>query len=325
MVEKKAMGELDLDVRLVADQVYSRVGGSARLADLYIPAATSGPLSTVLWLHGGGWRFGDRRLAPDLRAFAQRSKLAVVSIDYRLSDEAKFPAPVEDVKTAVRWVRSVAGEFGLDGDRIGLWGSSAGGHLAACAALSSENQFVGEEHSDFSSAVQAVVDGYGPTNFGRIDADRASMPTSVSGTDAESLAIGHVLPAGDPDSFESRLLGTPVSSSPREVDLADPVRYVKRGAPPFLILHGEADALIPCQQSRYLFDALSNAGNEATLVLVENLKHGFLNNSNLARAMYGALTVHRSTRSRDRAAWGCNPEQDVFSMVSSFFRAHLGA
>ena len=113
-------------------------------------------------------------------------------------------------------------------------------------------------------------------NFGRIDADRAMMPTP--GKDTESLVIGQVLPAGDPDSFESRLIGTPVCSSPREVELADPVHYVRRGSPSFLILHGEADTLIPSSQSRYLFEALRSAGADATPVLFERLKHGFLNN-----------------------------------------------
>ena len=135
------------EVCIHADQVYSHAGGSARLADVYpaLRVATL-PFPVVIWLHGGGWRFGDRHLAPDLALFAQRSGLAVVSIDYRLSDEVKFPAPVEDVKTAVRWVRSVASSFGFDERNIGLWGSSAGAHLAACAALSSENEFLSEEH-----------------------------------------------------------------------------------------------------------------------------------------------------------------------------------
>src|SRR5580658_8954164 len=153
------MSETEREVRFVADQVYSLAGGSARLADLYIPDATIGTCPVVIWLHGGGWRFGDRRLAPDLTSFAQRSGLAVVSIDYRLSDEAKFPAQAEDVKTAVRWVRRVAGQFGFDGDNIGLWGSSAGGHLAGCAAISQEQDFASPEHAEFSSCVQAVVDG----------------------------------------------------------------------------------------------------------------------------------------------------------------------
>ena len=169
------MGNVDREVRIVSDQVYSHAGSKSRLADLYLPAPGIAPSPVVIWIHGGGWRFGDRRLAPNLALFAQQSGIAVVSIDYRLSDEVKFPAPVEDVKTAVRWVRSVSSSFELDDGHIGLWGSSAGAHLAACAALSSEDEFLNAEHSDFSSVVQAVVDGYGPTNFARIDQDRATF------------------------------------------------------------------------------------------------------------------------------------------------------
>ncbi len=311
------------NIRTVADQVYSRAGGVDRLADVYLPGNPDSPPPVVLWLHGGGWRFGDRRLAPDLARFAQQSGLAVVSIDYRLSDEAKFPAPVEDVKTAVRWIRSVAREFGFNSNRIGLWGSSAGGHLAACAALSGEDQFLSSEHAGHSSAVQAVVDGYGPTNFARIDSARASHPSL--GTDTESVAIGNVLPAGDPESFESRFLGSPVNASPALVELADPVHYMRSGAPPFLILHGEADTLIPSIQSRYLFDALAAAGNDAVLVLFQNLKHGFFNNPRLADEDYGSVTVHRPSAGFRETAWACDPAASIPAMVISFFQSHLKA
>jgi len=313
------MSERDPEVRIHADQVYSHAGGSERLADIYIPAAANAPLPVVIWLHGGGWRFGDRRLAPDLGLFARESGLAIVSIDYRLSDEVKFPLPVEDVKTAVRWVRKVASSFGFDREHIGLWGSSAGAHLAACAALSREEQFLSEEHPGFSSAVQAVVDGYGPTNFARIDEDRSSMRSI--GNDAESILVGTLLPAGDPDSFESRHIGAAVNKSSQKVKLADPVHYVCSVSPPFLILHGEADTLIPCNQSRYLFDALSAAGNDVTLVLFQNLKHGFFNNPNLAREEYGIVSMHRSAT--NHTIWSCDSTETIPSMVSSFFRKYL--
>ena len=309
------------EVSIHADQIYSYAGGAARLADVFVPSRGAAPFPVVIWLHGGGWRFGDRRLAPDLALFAQRSGLAVVSIDYRLTDEVRFPAPVVDVKTAVRWVRSVASRFGFDDRKIGLWGSSAGAHLAACAALSSENEFLSEEHLGYSSAVHAVLDGYGPTNLGRIDQLR-SLVRPV-GNDAESLLVGGVLPAGDPESFESRLIGASVSEAPQLVQLADPVHYVRSGSPPFLILHGQADTLIPSEQSRYLFNALRDAGCDATLVLFQNLKHGFFNNPNLAREDIGAVTVFRSSIPSGHVLWSCDPPEDIPSMVSSFFRAYL--
>jgi acetyl esterase/lipase len=312
------MSDTHSPVSVIADLVYSQAGGQDRLANLFIPKMNAAP-AVVLWLHGGGWRHGDRHLSPDLSALAVQTGLAVFSIDYRLSDEAKFPAQVEDVKTAVRWVRSVAGHFDLNPDRVGLWGSSSGGHLAACAALSGKDQFLTDEHSGCSSAVQAVVDGYGPTNFARIDADRGTL---VSGDDAESLAIGAVLPACHPDSFESRLLGVPVSISAPEVELADPVHYVQAGAPPFLILHGQADSLIPCAQSLYLFEALAAAGNDVTIVLAEKLKHGFFNDPRLAEQDCGAVTIRMSLEN-DEAGWRCPPAADLISLVSRFLQAHL--
>ena len=165
------------------------------------------------------------------------------------------------------------------------------------------------------------MDGYGPTSFARIDVDRAAIPSL--GADAESIAIGGVLPAADPDSFESRLLGVPVIGSAREVALADPVHYMRSDSPPFLILHGEADTLIPCSQSRYLFDVLSDAGNDAMLVLFERLKHGFFNNPHLAREEYGAVTALSSARRTSYSPWECDPSKDILSMVSGFFRVHL--
>jgi acetyl esterase/lipase len=311
-----------VQTRVISDLVYSRAGGKDRLANIYLPHTQQSPLPAVIWLHGGGWRFGDRNLAPNLAEFAQQSGLAIVSIDYRLSDEAKFPAAVDDVKTAVRWVRSLAAQFGFDQDHVGLWGSSAGGHLAALAAITTEDEFQTAEHAGISSAVQAVVDGYGPMNFGRIDADRAAT-TSV-GKDAESLAIGKVLPAGHPDSFESRFIGAPVATSRGQVELADPVHYMRRNCPPFLILHGESDTLIPSNQSRYLFNALQAAGNDATLVLFEKLTHGFFNDPKLAEENYGSVTVLKSNATTASTQCVCDAGTSIPVMVSGFFQAHLG-
>ena len=303
-------------VELVAGQVYSHAGGKPRLADVYLPQGAGEKLPTILWVHGGGWRFGDRRLSPDLSHYFAERGFAMVSFDYRLSDEVHFPAQVIDLKAAVRWVRSVAGQFSFDAGSIGLWGSSAGGHLSACAALSGDDEFMSDEHPGFSSAVQAVVDGYGPTDFSRMDADRGvSKPKKL---DAESVMVKLEVPSGHPDSFESRLIGTAVSTSPREVQLANPVNYVRPGAPPFLILHGESDALVPWQQSWLLFEALRDAGNDTTLVLLENLGHGFFNNPKLDAVDVGLATIH-STTGKVSVTQGAA----CFSMVETFFRRHI--
>jgi len=303
----------------VKDLVYSEAGGLPRLADMFLPQGLEKPAPVILWVHGGGWRFGDRNLAPDLsRWFAERG-FAMVSFDYRLSDEVKFPEPVADVKTAVRWVRSVAKMYSLDADAIALWGSSAGGHLSACAALSGD-QFVTEEHPGFSSDVAAVVDGYGPTDFSRLDGERITAPPKVA--DAETVLVKLTVPTSSADSFESRHIGVAVRKGAPEVERANPVNYVREGAPPFLILHGESDTLVPWTQSQLLYEALARAGSEVTLVKYERLGHGFFNNSNLDESAIGPATTITAGDPRGQIT---SKSSKVFALCEEFFRFYLVA
>jgi acetyl esterase/lipase len=311
------MAAANYNVTVLRDMTYSHVGGVPRLADLYLPQGVDRPAAVIVWVHGGGWRFGDRNLAPNLaRWFAERG-FAMVSFDYRLSDEVKFPEPVADVKTAVRWVRSIAQQYSLDADAIGLWGSSAGAHLSACAVLTGE-EWVTEEHAGFSSAVSAVVAGYGPTDFSRIDEDRIAAPPKVA--DAETVMVKLTVQTAHPDSFESRLIGIAVRKGAPEVDRANPVRYVHPGVPPFLILHGESDALVPWTQSQLLYEALAKTGNEVTLVKYERLGRGFFNNSDLDESGIGPSTAITAADPRDSVA---SSRLKVFSLCEKFFRFYL--
>lgn len=313
-------GRRAYEVKLIEGEVFSNVGGKPRLADVYLPVGVEGKIPVVLWVHGGGWRFGDRKLAPDLsRYFAQRG-FAMVSFDYRLSDEAIFPAQVIDVKTAVRWVRSAVDRFGFDADWIALWGSSAGGHLSAIAALSGPEDFVSEEHAGFRTAVCAVVDGYGPTDFSLLDRDRlVSEPKHM---DAESHIVKPTVPSGHADSYESRLIGTAVESSPEQVQRANPINYVRGGAPPFLILHGQSDTLVAWQQSQMLFDALDRAGNGARLVLLENLSHGFFNNPGLDATDVGTVTERRTAKIAGSETTHVSHGARCFELVEEFLVRH---
>src|SRR4051794_23660975 len=145
----------------------------------------------------------------------------MASMDYRLSGVAPFPAQLEDVRAAVRWLRANGAEYGVDTTSIALWGSSAGGHLAALAATTPH---------DPGDRVQAVVDGYGPTDFSRADAQ--GLPGGIS----------HAAP----DSPESELLGLPLPTAGAELLRAtNPIAHITGAAPPFLILHGTADDLVP--------------------------------------------------------------------------------
>ena len=300
-------------VDIIDGLIYSHAGGHPRYADVYVPQDRAGPLAVILWLHGGGWKFGDRKLGPDLSRFFAQSGFVMCSIDYRLSDESLFPAQVEDVKSAVRWLRSVAAQYGLDRDRIGLWGSSSGGHLAVLAGVSGPGSFETSEHAGYSSEVKAVVDGYGPINFALIDEQRSDL--ALLQDNAESVRIGQLKPSSDPESFESLLLGAPIMTCPERVRTANPVTYVKPGSPPVLILHGTRDAAIPAQQSTLLFEALAGAGNDVTLCLIEGLGHGFLNKNDWDQG-----TRHMQVRSTS----DFNPgDYASMHMIEEFFRMHL--
>src|SRR3954468_16180154 len=139
------------------DHVYADADGRALHVDLYLPRDATDPPPLVVWLHGGGWRAGDRRSAPDLSAHFASRGMAMASIDYRLSRDAVFPAQLHDVKLALRWLRDHAAQHGFDARRIGLWGVSAGGHLAALAALTAD--------ASLDPAVSAVVVAYAPIDF----------------------------------------------------------------------------------------------------------------------------------------------------------------
>lgn len=308
-------------VERVADLVYTRPGGSPQLLDLYLPQGVARPLPVIVWLHGGGWRLGDRRLAPDLARYYAERGFAMASIDYRLSGEATFPAPLHDVRAAIRWLRASAGQYGLDGRQIGLWGSSAGGHLAALAALVGPDPLPGEavERPEQPVAVQAVVDGYGPVDFLQIDAHRSGA--GPAGDDAESAQLPPIKPSADPDSFESLLIGAPIESRPDLVRAASPLTYARPGAPPFLILHGLADTAVPAHQSELLYAALAAHGNDVTLYLVAGENHGFLNRNDFDRTPR-AVQVRRSA-GRERELTADGPPL-TFAMIEAFFRQHLG-
>jgi acetyl esterase/lipase len=257
------------DVDVYPGLIYaSPVGFRPMLLDLYHPATGLQPAPLVVWIHGGAFAMGHRGLLPDFLAQARLFELlvangfAVASVDYRLSGEAHFPAQLHDVKAAIRWLRARSGELDLDSTRVAVWGESAGGHLSAMAgATSGLAEMEGDVGiRDASSAVDAVVDWYGPTDFAAMDLQRPS--------DAEQTH-------GDAGSPESRLIGASVDVSPDLVALANPCTYVRPGLPPFLVVHGTADRLVPFGQSGLLVAALRRADVPVTFHAVEGADHVF--------------------------------------------------
>ncbi|PFO06296.1 hypothetical protein COJ85_08160 [Bacillus sp. AFS076308] len=312
---------VDHTVEIITDLVYAEINGRQLLADLYLPKMKKEPLPVIIWLHGGGWRFGDRKLGPDFTRYFASKGYAMVSIDYRLSDEAIFPAQIHDVKTAVRWVKTIAGEYGLDRNKIGLWGSSAGGHLAALAATTKPNEFIGENplYPEMTSDVQAVVIGYGPVDFLQIDEQRELY--GIIEEDPESVQIPKDKKTSDPDSFESLFLGAPILTCPERVKEANPLIYVKESLPPFLIKHGLSDVAVPAHQSKLLYQELADKKNNVSLYLINGLGHGFLNRTNLDEGGPRIAKYYASKNGVEEIVEGM--DLLIFDTIEDFFRREL--
>jgi acetyl esterase/lipase len=254
----------------LADLEYGRANGKPLLLDLYLPARESaGKLPLVVWVHGGGWSAGSRRNPP--AGPLLKHGFAVASVEYRFSQEAKFPAQIEDCKAALRWLRANAGTYHIDPDRVGIWGSSAGGHLVAMLGATggvTELDGANKDNADQSSKVQAVCDWFGPTDFLQMDTQAAGKGQFLHST---------------PDSPESHLIGGSITDNPAKVAAASPLTYINARAakgegkdlPPFLIMHGDKDPLVPHAQSEMLRDALQKAGADVTLQIIPGAGHGF--------------------------------------------------
>ena len=244
----------NLPCQEIFDLAYAGLSENQKL-DLYLPLDRPGPYPLLILVHGGAFMGGDKRssmLFPSKFASeALQNGYALASLNYRLSWEALFPACVQDVKAAVRWLRAHADEYRLDPGRFAAWGDSAGGYLVAMLGTSGgvpELEGAGQGNADYSSQVQAVIDWYGPIDFLTMDVQLAE--------------IGLALPPGEehdrPESPESLLMGFPIQEAPEKVQEANPMTYLGRALPPppFLIYHGTRDHLIAVRQSQDLAAAL---------------------------------------------------------------------
>ncbi len=245
-------------VKVIKDLEYARVGDNRLLLDLYLPANGEGPFPVLVAIHGGGWQAGKKEDAP---GFRQASRgYAVASLSYRLSGAALFPAQIEDCKAAVRWLRANVSKYNLDPDRFGATGHSAGGHLASLLGTTGNvKEFEKGAHLELSSRVQCVCALSGPTDFLQMDAHAL-----------KDARLKHDHPA----SPESRLIGGPIQENKDKVTRANPITYVSKDSPPFLLIHGDQDPLVPAHQAQLLHDALKDKGIEATLHLVKGAGHG---------------------------------------------------
>jgi acetyl esterase/lipase len=241
----------------------------AQTLDIYLPDDGDGPFPVIVSIHGGAFREcdkGDEQIHPMLEGL--KRGYAVVSINYRMSGEAKFPALVHDVKAAVRWIRANAAQYGFDPDRIAAWGGSAGAYLATMLGVSagaSELEDLSLGAADQPCNVQAVVSWFGPTDFLMMDEWLAeSGIPSVPGMEHNAA-----------DSPESLLLGAKITEVPDLVRAANPETYVSPAAPPFFLQHGSMDMVVPYQSSVRLAEKLAKAigKDNVELELLESAGH----------------------------------------------------
>jgi acetyl esterase/lipase len=264
-----------------ADIAYAALSPSQTL-DLYLPEGP-GPFPLVINIHGGGFAMGSKAMldAPIGEALLAKG-IAVASINYRLSGEARFPAAIEDSKAAVRFLRANAATYRLDPERFLAFGQSAGGNLASLVGTTGnsgefDNPVLG--NPGVSSRVSAVIDWFGPSDFLLMDPQASK----------QGCPPDH----GASDSPESTYLGAPIATVPDKAKAASPLTYIDRDDPPFLLQKGSEDCLVPVGQSEVLAQALKQAGVPVTYEVLEGAGHGdmglwtpvFLSDANVARVV----------------------------------------
>lgn len=240
--------------RSFKDVVYARVVGKPIALDLYLPANVSRP-PLVVYLHGGAWMDGDRSQYP---AFLVERGYAVASLDFRSTNDAPFPANVQDIKAGIRFLRAKAAQFGYRADRIAIAGASSGGHLAALVGLTSGVSELEGSEGDYpreSSAAQAIVSYFGASNLATILAQSTSAGAKMR---APALV---------------KLLGALPEKVPALTKLASPVAQVDRADPPALLLHGDQDLQMPVNQLLELQAAYRNAGLAAETYILDGVGH----------------------------------------------------
>lgn len=229
-----------------------------QVLDILYPADLSAVARpAIIHIHGGGWYTGGKDGDSTLRlmhAFAEKGYV-VLSIAYRLSDEAPFPAAVEDCRLAVRWLRANAAKYHVDPEHVGAMGGSAGGHLSAMLAVcGDEKRFDGAGGLlEYSSAIQAAVPICPPMDL--------TKPLSFK------LGIAN-------DEAVTKFLGGTPEQKPEEAKWASPISYVRPGLPPMLLIHGDADQRVELVQSTDFAAKAREAGSSCELIVVPNGKHG---------------------------------------------------
>lgn len=246
---------LSADTKKISDIEFAVVDGHSLKLDLYMPEKVDNP-QLIVWIHGGGWRAGDKSkcYVTDLT----KHGFAVASISYRLTDKAIFPAQIHDCKAAIRWLRANQSKYGYKSDKVGVSGASAGGMLAALVGTSGGVEFLEGNvggNLNYSSKVEAVVDFYGPTDFilrSQNQPERAN-------------AVGSIC---------YKLFGGGADKKVELAKAASAVTHVSKDDPPFLVIHGDKDKKVFLDQSQRIEEEYKKAGLPLELMLIKGGGHG---------------------------------------------------
>jgi acetyl esterase/lipase len=280
--------------------------------DLYIPSDATRPLPVVIWTGGSAW-FADtgKNSAGRLAAQLEPAGYAVAGVSIRSSSQVKFPGQLQDIKAAIRWMRANAAKYGLDPNHIAIMGDSSGGWTAAMAAMTGDapemEGSIGT--TGFSSAVQAAVAFYPPTNFLTMDAWALRKCSPKDCHDSES-------------SPESQLLGCAIQTCPEKAKAASPMTYITPADPPIMILHGGSDQLVPHNQGEQLYMALNKACKEAIFISLPKAPHGNSNGFLTNDALREAATM-RSTSSAGCTVVNPTPYTPTWKTVIDFLDKYM--
>ncbi|MFN9036224.1 MAG: alpha/beta hydrolase fold domain-containing protein, partial [Planctomyces sp.] len=248
--DEKSAPKLPAGVRMERDLAYVEGGDESQKLDLYLPEQpAAGPLPLIVHIHGGGWRGGSKFPCPFLVLVTRG--YAVASIEYRFSQKAVFPAQIQDCQAAIRWLRGHAGKYGLDAEKVGVIGGSAGGHLSALVGTAGGAKAFPQigGFSDQPDDVQCVCDIFGPANF-----------ATVMQQAADDKKVRNIFKFNSDSDPYALLIGGNLETDWEKVAAVSPVHYITADDPPTLILHGTHDALVPYAQSVELAESLRAKG-----------------------------------------------------------------
>lgn len=242
-----------------ADVVYSRVAGEEMKMDIYLPARSATEVSpAVVVIHGGAWMSGRRQDMSALAAKFAENGFVAATVSYRLAPKHKWPAMLDDVQTAVRFLRSTAKEYRLDPRRIGAAGASAGGHLSLLLGFRDTRDAKPSEYAGFPSQVGAVFNIFGPTDL------RRDYPASL-------------------DALFQTVMGKTRAEAAEDIRQASPVEWISKSSAPVFTLHGEADPLVPNAQAKWLKEKLDAVGIKNEMRIIPRMGHG-INSADPAQA-----------------------------------------